>query len=134
MIHGVHQHGILVNLLLLDLDEALADGLDVADARKMVLERGDEAERKRLRLLVGEHHRRQLESGYQAVTAVTALLRGDRNPHFFQHRDIAAQRAPVDLDATRELRAADLAVGLQQLEHREDADGGMGHTPTLPVI
>ena len=43
--HRVHQHGVLVNLLLLDLDEALADRLDVADAGEMFLQRGDEAER-----------------------------------------------------------------------------------------
>jgi hypothetical protein len=32
--------------LLLDFDEALADGLDVADARKMFLQGGDQAERR----------------------------------------------------------------------------------------
>ena len=45
-IHRVHQHGVLVNFLLLDFDEALADGLDVADAREMFLQRGDQAERR----------------------------------------------------------------------------------------
>ena len=45
LIHRVHQHGVLVNFLLLDFDEALADGLDVADAREMLLQRGDQAER-----------------------------------------------------------------------------------------
>ena len=45
-IHRVHQHGVLVNFLLLDFDKALADGLDVADAREMLLQRGDEAERR----------------------------------------------------------------------------------------
>ena len=35
-IHRVHQHGVLVNFLLLDLDKTLADGFDVADAREML--------------------------------------------------------------------------------------------------
>ena len=46
MIHGIHQHGNLVNFLLLDLDEALADRLDVANTRKMFLQRGDETKRR----------------------------------------------------------------------------------------
>jgi hypothetical protein len=33
-IDRVHEHGILVNFLLLDFDETLADGFDVADARE----------------------------------------------------------------------------------------------------
>ncbi len=45
-IHGIHQHGIFVNFLLLDLDEALADRLDVTNAGKMFLQRGDETERR----------------------------------------------------------------------------------------
>ncbi len=47
MIHRVHQHGILVDFLLLDFHEALADRLDVTDARKMFLQRRDEAKRNR---------------------------------------------------------------------------------------
>ncbi len=44
-VHRVHEHGVLVNFLLLDFDKTLADGLDVADAREMLLQRGNQAER-----------------------------------------------------------------------------------------
>ena len=46
VIHRVHQHGVFVNFLLFDFDKALADGLDVADAGEMLLQRRDEAERR----------------------------------------------------------------------------------------
>ena len=45
LVHLVHQHGVLVNLLLLDFDKALADRLDVADARIKLLQRGEQPER-----------------------------------------------------------------------------------------
>src|SRR5450759_3759581 len=44
-IHRVHEHDVLVNFLLLDFNKALADGLDVADERKMLLQRGNQAKR-----------------------------------------------------------------------------------------
>ena len=43
----LHEHGVLVDLLALDLDEALADGLDVADAPEPLLERGEQPQRGR---------------------------------------------------------------------------------------
>ncbi len=93
--------------------------------------RGDQAERERLRLLAREHHRGQLVAGHEAVAAVAALLRGDGDAHLLQHRDVAPERARVDLHPPGELRPAQLAVGLEQLEDREDAQGGFRHTPTL---
>jgi len=42
--HGIHQHDVLINFLLLDLDEPLADGLDVAHARIMFLEGSDQTQ------------------------------------------------------------------------------------------
>ena len=45
-VNRVHQHRVLVNFLLLDFDEALADGFDIADARKIFLQRGNQAERR----------------------------------------------------------------------------------------
>src|SRR5581483_11804706 len=44
--HAVHEHRVLVDLLFLDLHEALADRLDVADAGIILLQGGDQAERR----------------------------------------------------------------------------------------
>jgi hypothetical protein len=87
--------------------------------------RGEQPERERLRLVLGEHHRRQLEPGHQSIAAVAPLLGGDGDSHLLQRRDVAAQRAPVDFQPARELRAAQLRVRLQELEDREDARGGL---------
>ena len=45
LVNGVHQHRVLVNLLLGDFHETLAHGLDVADARELLLQRGKQAQR-----------------------------------------------------------------------------------------
>ena len=93
--------------------------------------RGEQADRKRQRLRIGEHHRRQLETGHQHVGAVAAALGGDRDPELLEQRDVAPQRAHVHVDALRQLWAADAAAALQQLEHGEHARGGVGHAGSL---
>ena len=45
LVNAVHQDRVFVDLLFLDLDKTLADGLDIADARVDVLHGGQEAER-----------------------------------------------------------------------------------------
>ena len=93
--------------------------------------RGQESHRQGQRLLVREHHRRQLVAGDQHVAAVAAVLDRDRNAEVLEPRDVAPQGAAVHAQAGGELRSAQAAVGLQQLEGGEDPRGGVVHARML---
>ena len=54
---------------------------------------GEQAHRQGQRLVVGEHHRRQLEARDQHVGAVAAALGGDRDADLLERHDVAAHRS-----------------------------------------
>ena len=110
---------------------ALELGLGAADGGRAFREsepaRGEQTDREGERLVVGEHHRGQLVPGDEHVGAVAPALGRDRNAELLEGPDVAAHGARVHLEPPRELRAAHPAVGLEQLEHREDACRRPGH-------
>ena len=111
--------------------DALELGLRARHARRGAGQpqaaRGQEPHGKRQRLLVREHHRRQLVARHEHVPAVTAVLDGDRDAEILEPRDVAPQGAAVHAQAGGQIRPAHLAVGLQQLQDGEDAGGGVIH-------
>ncbi|MFN8538071.1 MAG: hypothetical protein U0232_11420 [Thermomicrobiales bacterium] len=94
--------------------------------------RGEQAERQPQRLVLGEHQRRQLEVGSQAVAAVPPLLGVDRDAQVLQHGDVATHGAAVDFEARGEFRAAEATVNLQEFERGQDARRRMVHASPLP--
>lgn len=54
-------------------------------------------------------------------------LGGDGNTELFQRLDVAPQRTAVDPQPFGQLPAAHVAVGLQQFEQCQHANGGIGH-------
>jgi hypothetical protein len=88
---------------------------------------GEEADGQGERLFVREHHGRQLVAGHEHVAAVAAMLHRDRDAQLLQARDVAAQRAAIHAQPGRELRSAQAAVGLQQLEGGQHPRGRVVH-------
>jgi hypothetical protein len=85
--------------------------------------RGQQTNRQRQGLVVGEHHGRQLEAGDQAVAAVAAALGDDGNAQVFQLGDVAAQGSAVDLQPPRQFGAAHAPMGLQQFQDGQYTGG-----------
>ncbi|GAA3161178.1 hypothetical protein GCM10020001_101810 [Nonomuraea salmonea] len=88
---------------------------------------GDEAEQDGQRLLIGEHERRQAVAGGEAVAAVAAADRFDRDVEVDEVVDVAAHGAFVDAEAVGQLGDGAGAARLEQLQEGEDAGGGSRH-------
>ena len=71
----------------------------------------------------GEHQRRDAVAGLEAVGAAAAALALDRDAEVAQGDDVAPDRADVDAEPPRELRARRRRAVLERLEQREHAVG-----------
>ena len=93
---------------------------------------GEQAEGQGQGFVVGEDERREAEPRPQPVPAVTAALGFDRDTEILQHRDVAADRAEVDLQSLGQLRTGELATRLKQLQDRENACRRVVHVSASP--
>ncbi len=74
---------------------------------------GQQPDRQRQRLIVGEHHRRQLEARDQFIGSIAPAARHDGNAKVLQHGDITPERAHVYFHPLRQLRTRHTAMRLQ---------------------
>ena len=86
---------------------------------------GQQAEHDGGGLVVGEHQRRQLVAGHQAVAAVAAAGGDHRDAELGQRGGVAADGPLVDAEPGGEVGAGQPVVRLEQFQHAQHAGGGV---------
>ena len=86
-----------------------------------------QAERESKRFFICEHHRWQAKTRFEPVRPANPARRFYGNAEILQSRDIALDRARVDLEPLGQFCAAHLFASLKNLEHGEYAHDGVVH-------